>query len=66
MTRKVINNGSLNKNGTTNRNQVRKGFIGTMGWRYHPTKGFRREPGFDPAYIIKERVRARPDALAGV
>lgn len=34
------------KNGSINHNTVKKGFFGTIGWRYHPTKGYRRDKGF--------------------
>lgn len=28
--------------------QIKKGFQGFPGWRYHPTKGFRKESSFKP------------------
>lgn len=36
------------KNGAVNREITVPGFTGFSDWRYHPTKGFRRESGFDP------------------
>jgi len=30
--------------------RVIQGFQGMKGWRYHPTKGFRKESGFVPSF----------------
>ena len=34
-------------------NLVVKEFKGVMGFRYHPTKGYRREKGFDPSEPLR-------------
>jgi len=36
----------LMKNGMANHNIVKKGYKGYKGFRYHPTKGYRKESDF--------------------
>jgi len=41
--------------------RVKKGFAGKKGWRYHPTKGFKRSAGFSPKEELEYRKGKRSE-----
>ena len=51
------------KNGAVNREITKPGFLGFSGLRYHPTKGFRRERGYDPQGAFKLEAAKAADRL---
>jgi len=56
ITKQVSPSVFLCKNGRRNWNTVQPGFRGIKDFRYHPTKGYRRENGFSPAEVVETEL----------
>ena len=63
MTTKEKHSPRKGKNGRRNTNRVKQGFLGFKGWRYHPTKGFRKDATYNPEDVRSTKVSALEERI---